>query len=190
MELMSVSELANMTRLMAIPVFLSFVGLVVLMSDLIFNLQEEQRWPAYLSIAGLVGSLFLWIQSWLVYHPSANDNAFFELVRIVLRVQALQDIGQQPEILFNGMYDPLGPSSLTLWVSLLVLFRLFCRLSRGYHWLSLGYLLSGQFSYGQSVYGYYWSGDGAITIRFQCQTNIEIAIKFVPSVSVCIYLSV
>ena len=121
MELMSVSELANMTRLMAIPVFLSFVGLVVLMSDLIFNLQEEQRWPAYLSIAGLLGSLFLWIQSWLVYHPSANDNAFFELVRSVLRVQALQDIGQQPEILFNGMYDPLGPSSLTLWVSLVVI---------------------------------------------------------------------
>ena len=40
MELMSVSELANMTRLMAIPVFLSFVGLVVLMSDLILNPQK------------------------------------------------------------------------------------------------------------------------------------------------------
>ena len=121
MELMSVSELANMTRLMAIPVFLSFVGLVVLMSDLIFNLKEEQRWPAYLTVAGLVGSLFLWVQSWLVYHPSADDNAFFGAIRSVLRVQSLQDIGQQPELLFNGMYDPLGPANMTLLVSLLVI---------------------------------------------------------------------
>jgi len=121
MELMSVSELANMTRLMAIPVFLSFVGLVVLMSDLIFNLKEEQRWPAYLTVAGLVGSLFLWVQSWLVYHPSASDNAFFGAIRSVLRVQSLQDIGEQPELLFNGMYDPLGPANMTLLVSLLVI---------------------------------------------------------------------
>lgn len=121
MELMSVSELANMTRLMAIPVFLSFVGLVVLMSDLIFNLKEEQRWPAYLTVAGLVGSLFLWVQSWLVYHPSASDNAFFGAIRSLLSVQSLQDIGQQPELLFNGMYDPLGPANLTLLISLLVI---------------------------------------------------------------------
>ncbi|MGB0388822.1 MAG: NADH-quinone oxidoreductase subunit N [Ardenticatenaceae bacterium] len=121
MELMSVAELANMARLMAIPIFLSFVGLVVLMSDLIFNLEEEQRWPAYLTIAGLAGSLFLWVQSWLVYHPSANDNAFFGFVRELLRVQALEDIGERPQMLFNGMYDPVGPSNLTLLVSLLVI---------------------------------------------------------------------
>ncbi len=121
MELISVSELANMTRLMAIPVFLSFVGLVVLLSDLIFNLKEEQRWPAYLTIAGLVGSLFLWVQSWLVYHPSASDNPFFGAIRSLLRVQSLQDVGEQPELLFNGMYDPLGPANLTLLISLLVI---------------------------------------------------------------------
>lgn len=120
-ELMTVQELANMARLMAIPIFLSFVGLVVLLSDLIFNREDERRWPAYLTMAGLVGSLFLWVQSWLVYHPSTDDNAFFAAVRRLLGIQSLQEIGQQPELLFNQMYDPVGPHNLTLLVSLLVI---------------------------------------------------------------------
>lgn len=116
MELMTVSELGNQARLASLPIFLSFVGLVVLLSDLVFNREDEQRWPAYLTIAGLVGGLFLWLQSWLVYHQPQTDNAFFGTARRLLGVQPLP----QPEALFNAMYDPVGVGNMTLLVSLIV----------------------------------------------------------------------
>jgi NADH-quinone oxidoreductase subunit N len=115
MELMTVSELGNQARLASLPIFLAFVGMVVLLSDLVFNRDDERRWPAYLTIAGLVGGLFLWLQSWLVYHQPQSDNAFFAAARRILGVQALP----QPEPLFNGMYDPVGIGNLTLLVSLI-----------------------------------------------------------------------
>ncbi|MBA2388755.1 MAG: NADH-quinone oxidoreductase subunit N, partial [Geodermatophilaceae bacterium] len=116
MDLMTPAELGDQARLMAMPIFLAFVGLVVLLSDLVFNREDERRWPAYLTIAGLVGSLFLWVQTWLVYHPVATDNAFFAAARRLLGIQPLA----QPEPLFNGMFDPVGFANLTLLASLIV----------------------------------------------------------------------
>ncbi len=116
MELMTLGEIGSAMRQMAMPVFLAFVGMVVLLSDLIFDREEERRWPAYLTIAGLVGALFLWLQSWLLYSPSSADNAFFGWLRGLLRVESVT----QPDLLFNGMFDPVGYAHMTLLVSLLV----------------------------------------------------------------------
>jgi NADH-quinone oxidoreductase subunit N len=115
MEVMTLAELGETARLMAMPIFLSFVGMVVLLSDLVFDREDERRWPAYLTIAGLVGSLFLWVQSWLVYHPAETDNAFFAAMRRLLNIQPIP----QPEPLFNGMFDPVGFANMTLLASLL-----------------------------------------------------------------------
>ncbi len=118
MELMTVRELGEQARLMSLPIFLSFVGLVVLLSDLVFNREDERRWPAYLTMAGLVGGLFLWLQSWLLYHDPAvtPENAFFARLREWLGVQPITD----PQPLFNGMYDPFGPFGMTQLISLIV----------------------------------------------------------------------
>ncbi len=117
MELMSLSQLGIETQRMAMPVFLAFVAMVVLLSDLIFNREDEERWPAYLTIAGLVGALFLWVQSWLLFHQSTADNALFALLRRLFGITQTE----QPELLFSGMFDPVGISaSMTLLVSLLV----------------------------------------------------------------------
>ncbi|MDQ4076183.1 MAG: NADH-quinone oxidoreductase subunit N [Chloroflexota bacterium] len=116
MELMTLSELGTSARLMAMPIFLTFVGIVVLLSDLIFDREDERRWPAYLTIAGLVGALFLWVQSWLVFHPTAFDNRFFGWLRGLLGIQTVQ----QAEPLFGGMFEPVGYASMTLLISLLV----------------------------------------------------------------------
>jgi NADH-quinone oxidoreductase subunit N len=102
---------------MAIPVFLAFVGMVVLLSDLIFDREDERRWPAYLTIAGLVGALFLWVQSWLLFHAPESDNRFFAWLRRLLTVSP----EQQVEPLFGGMFDPVGYAGMTLLISLLVI---------------------------------------------------------------------
>jgi NADH-quinone oxidoreductase subunit N len=122
MELMSIEQLGATARLMATPIFLTFVGLVVLVSDLIFNREDERRWPAYLSVAGLIGSLFLWVQSWLLFHPAAEDNAFFELVRNLLRVNSLPDADlAQAQSLFGGMFNAIGLNNFTLLATLLII---------------------------------------------------------------------
>jgi NADH-quinone oxidoreductase subunit N len=122
MELMSIEQLGATARLMATPIFLSFVGLVVLVSDLIFNREDERRWPAYLSVAGLIGSLFLWVQSWLLFHPATDDNAFFALIRRLLQVGTLQDADlAQAQSLFGGMFNAIGLNNFTLLATLLII---------------------------------------------------------------------
>lgn len=122
MELMSIEQLGATARLMATPIFLSFVGLVVLVSDLIFNREDERRWPAYLSVAGLVGSLFLWVQSWLLFHPATEDNPFFAVVRQLLRVGTLPEADlAQAQSLFGGMFNAIGLNNFTLLATLLII---------------------------------------------------------------------
>ncbi len=122
MELMSIEQLGATARLMATPIFLTFVGLVVLVSDLIFNREDERRWPAYLSVAGLVGSLFLWVQSWLLFHPAAEDNPFFAAVRQLLRVGTLPEADlAQAQSLFGGMFNAIGLNNFTLLATLLII---------------------------------------------------------------------
>jgi NADH-quinone oxidoreductase subunit N len=122
MELMSIEQLGATARLMGTPIFLSFVGLVVLVSDLIFNREDERRWPAYLSVAGLIGSLFLWVQSWLLFHPATDDNAFFGLIRNLLQVGTLQDADlAQAQSLFGGMFNAIGLNNFTLLATLLII---------------------------------------------------------------------
>lgn len=122
MELMSIEQLGATARLMATPIFLSFVGIVVLVSDLIFNREDERRWPAYLSVAGLVGSLFLWVQSWLLFHPATEDNPFFAVVRQLLRVGTLPEADlAQAQSLFGGMFNAIGLNNFTLLATLLII---------------------------------------------------------------------
>lgn len=119
---MSIEQLGASARLMATPIFLSFVGLVVLVSDLIFNREDERRWPAYLSVAGLIGSLFLWVQSWLLFHPATDDNPFFRLVRSALGVNPLPDAElTEAQTLFGGMFNAIGINNFTLLATLLII---------------------------------------------------------------------
>ncbi|MCB0076919.1 MAG: NADH-quinone oxidoreductase subunit N [Anaerolineales bacterium] len=117
MELVSMSELGNSLRLMAIPVFLSFVAIVVLFADMVFDREDERQWPAYLTIAGLVGALLLWLQNWLLFVPSQSDGRLMGWLRGLLNIQATTN----PGLLFNGMFDPVGIGNMTLIASLLVI---------------------------------------------------------------------
>ncbi|MCB9128740.1 MAG: hypothetical protein H6638_12625 [Ardenticatenales bacterium] len=111
------SELGNSLRLMAIPVFLSFVAIVVLFADMVFDREDERQWPAYLTIAGLVGALLLWLQNWLLFVPSQSDGRLMGWLRGLLNIQATTN----PGLLFNGMFDPVGIGNMTLIASLLVI---------------------------------------------------------------------
>lgn len=127
MNFMTVSELLAATEPLAIPIFLCFVGMVVLMADLVFNRDDERRWPAYLTMAGLLGSLLLWVQSWFAYYPPAPDSMAATLLSSLRLLPA--QITPDGSAAFQGMYDPYGiagivPPSilLVLLVALIVTF--------------------------------------------------------------------